>query len=355
MPVFQQLVTEYQNLPVPTRIKLPHHTGDVKNEWCFFLMQLPPETKEVSRVALVFSILDLLYQSPICIPLKALRQPDAPVEECPLDLIAAGIFRFFSSGMVETLYEMEEPVAPFSLSCSDETLAGLLTVLFVKAGLPKDRRVNISSPRVSSQYLAGNATGTIMNAWDRSYKTEELKQLLLCASCLGLFVPGPGGYKCEDCGYRSYCGRQCKNFQRASTKTHLPPHESECKIIRNILDEIGGLHIQENCVYLGEDAFKRKFPPHIPDTLTTPSVEDVFVYLFPFLGCGAGLIEDTTGGDTTVENGKDHGTINCEIRWLKALEDPNASEEDFSNLWEPLDPEALRLQPFPTELFLLRS
>lgn len=354
LPSLGHLVAEYQNLPVPTRIRLPRQTRDVRNEWCLFLVQLPLETTSVSRVALVFSIIDILYQPPICMPLKALRLQNSPIEECPLDLIAAGIFRFFTSGIVKALYETEEPVAPFSLSCSDETLAGLLTVLFCKAGLPKDRRVNVSNPRVSLECLARNTSGTVMNSWDRNYQTEELKQLLLCTCCLGLFVPGLGGLKCEDCGYRSYCGQQCKNFQRAYTKNHLPPHQSECQNIRDILGEIGGLCLQENYIYLGEDAFKKRFPLHVPDTLTTPSVEDIFVHLFPLLGRGAGVIEDKIEEETT-ENGECHGTTNCEIRWLKALEDLDASEDDFSNLWEPQDPGAICLQSFPIELFLLKS
>lgn len=189
---------EYQSLPAPTRIKLPRQTGDVRNEWCFSLVQLPPaaETTSVSRIALVFSIRDILYQPPICIPLKALYQPDSSAEECPLDLIAAGIFQFFTLGIVSALYETKEPVAPLSLSCSDETLAGLLHVLFSKAGLPKNRHVNIPNPRVSLECLTRNTTGVVMNLWNRNYQIEELKQLLVCTSCLGLFVPGLRGYKC---------------------------------------------------------------------------------------------------------------------------------------------------------------
>lgn len=318
-------------------------------------MQLPPETTSVSRIALVFSIRDILYQHPICIPLKALHQLDSSaVEECPLDLIAAGIFQFFTSGIVSALYETNGLAAPLSLSCSDETLAGLLTVLFSKAGLPENRRVNISNPRVSLECLARNTTGTAMNLWNRNYQTEELKQLLVCASCFGLFVPGVRGYKCEECGYRSYCGQQCKDFQKTFTKNHFPPHEFECKMIRDILEEIGTLRLQENYIYLGEEAFKKKFPPHVPDTLATPSVDDIFAHLFSFLGRGAGLV-DKIEEKTTAENGEGQVTTNCEIRWLKALEDPDASEDDFSNLWEPPGPDIICLHVFPIELFLLKS
>lgn len=299
---------------------------------------------------------DILYQPAICIPLKALHQSDSSVaEECPLDLIAAGIFQFFTSGIVSALYETKGPAAPLSLSCSDETLAGLLTVLFSKAGLPKNRRVNISNPRVLLECLARNTTGTVMNLWNRNYQTEELKQLLVCASCLGLFVPGLRGYKCDECGYRSYCGQQCKNFQKTFTKNHFPPHESECKLIRDILDEIGELRLQGNYICLGDEAFKKKFPPHAPDTLATPLVDDIFAHLFSFLGCGAGLVRDKIEEKTTAENEEGQVTTNCEIRWLKALEDPDASEYDLSNLWEPPDSDIICLHVFPIELFLLKS
>lgn len=84
--------------------------------------------KAISRISLVFSTLDLSGQPDMYTPQSF--KSDSSIEECLFDQIAAGIFQFFTSGIVKEFYETEEPVAPFSLSHSNGTLAGLLTILF---------------------------------------------------------------------------------------------------------------------------------------------------------------------------------------------------------------------------------
>lgn len=79
------------------------------------------------------------------------------------------------------------------------------------------------------------------------------------------------------------------------------------------------------------------------------------MHLFPLLGRGAGLVKDKIEEMVTAENREGQVITNCEIRWLKALEDPDASEDDFSNLWEPPDPDTICLHMFSIELFLLKS
>lgn len=306
------------------------------------------------RLVLVFSALNSFDQPPICMPLRASHQAQTSSGECPLDLIAAGVFQFFISGTARVLYGTEELFAPSSLSCSDETLAGLLTVLFLKAGLTADRRISISSPRVSLKCLVGSSAETVISAWGQNYQVDELKQLLICTSCLRLFIPNSQGYRCENCGYRSYCSEQCKKFQWGFTKTHLPAHQSECKIIHDLLDKLGQKRLKENYIYLGEAEYKIKFPPQATGVFTIPSTEDISTYLFPFLG------RETKSSNVAEEeiiegDRKSHGTTNCEKRWLKALEDPEASEEDFLDLWESPDLNAFGMHHFPVELFFLGS
>lgn len=104
-------------------------------------------------MSLVFLTLDLSGQPPIYIPLKVLHQPSSSVEECSFGLIAAGISQSFTSGIVKEFYETRNQWYRLSLSCSNGALAGLPTILFFKAGRPKDRYVKISSPRVPVRFL----------------------------------------------------------------------------------------------------------------------------------------------------------------------------------------------------------
>lgn len=102
----------------------------------------------------------------------------------PLDLIAWQIFDFFAHRVRNHTFNIKQGFAPHSLSCPDETLAKLLSSLFLDLGLPSERQIGISKQNqipMKYQEQVANKIGTRV-------PVGSFKTMLTCAGCFGLFT-----------------------------------------------------------------------------------------------------------------------------------------------------------------------
>lgn len=136
----------------------------------------------------------------------------------PLDLIAWQIFDFFTHRVINHTFNTKEGFAPLSLSCPDETLAKLLSSLFLNLGLPSERQIGISKrnqiPMKYQEQIAALASRIGTRVPVGSFTT-----MLTCAGCFGLFTRMD-----TSLGLCNVCSETCEGYQRNLGNT-LPDRE----------------------------------------------------------------------------------------------------------------------------------
>lgn len=138
--------------------------------------------------------------------------------ELPLDLVSWQIFDFFTRRVGNHTPDTKEGFAPFSLSCSDEILAKLLSGLFLDLGLPPERQIGTSRQnQIPMKYR--EQIVTLANKGATRVPVNSFKTMLTCASCFGLFA-------CIDTNLSlcSLCSKTCEGYKRNSGDT-LPNFE----------------------------------------------------------------------------------------------------------------------------------
>lgn len=130
----------------------------------------------------------------------------------PLDLIAWQIFDFFTHRITSYRLHIEEIFAPFSLSCHDGVLAGLLSSLFQDLGFSPERQIKISKKeQTPMEYW--QCIVTLPDKRSRSVPVSILKTVLACASCFRLFP-------CisVDLSLCKFCSKTYEDYQRGPDK-----------------------------------------------------------------------------------------------------------------------------------------
>lgn len=207
----------------------------MRNEWHFSLL-CSSMVQGAGYLVMVFSIVGQSKWH-VHIPLGQISYGDFP-QEFPLDLVAAAIFYFFGTQKANEFFAIQEPFAPYVLSCPDEILAQLLNNLFTKMGVPWPcgrSAVRTSTPETWQRNSTAYTNSKYHNIpKGYHYEPKDLKQIMSCANCFKLFLPNSES-RCSRCEYRSYCSAACKQSAWNSDNNGMPAHRSECmKIYYNL-------------------------------------------------------------------------------------------------------------------------
>lgn len=171
-------------LPKVTTTYVTTNKTAVANHWHFMLLQFPNLSSSLGML-LFLPGTELWYFIDVAIP-GGHTSPTLSASDSfsfPLDLIAWQLFDFFAHRIVNEEPYFQERFAPFSLSCPDETLAILLSSLFLDLGLPAEKRITTSMhEEIPMRYR--ECMAYLPNRRPEWMPLGDFKTVLVCPCCL---------------------------------------------------------------------------------------------------------------------------------------------------------------------------